>query len=160
MGGIGTRPRLEILIYATDGNMTKLTLLLVEDNPADVFLVREALREESLDCDLEVVDDGEQAILFVERVDAGAQALPDLLLLDLNVPRFGGEQVLERLRQSRVCAGIAVVVITSSDSPRDRQRAADLGATEYFRKPANLEEFMALGKLVRRLAEKRHGAGA
>lgn len=141
-------------------NMTKLTLLLVEDNPADVFLVREALHEEGLDCDLEVLDDGEQAIQFFERVNEGGQAPPDLLLLDLNVPRIGGERVLERLRQSQPCAGVAVVVITSSDSPRDRQKAADLGAAEYFRKPANLDEFMALGKLVRRLADKRHGAVA
>ena len=140
--------------------MTKLMLLLVEDNPADVFLVREALREESLDCDLEVVDDGEQAIHFIDRVDAGGQAPPDLLLLDLNVPRIGGEQVLRRLRQSRPCEGIAVVVMTSSDSPHDRKKAAELGAAEYFRKPANLDEFMALGKMVRRLAGKRHGAVA
>ena len=140
--------------------MTKLMLLLVEDNPADVFLVREALREEGLDCDLQVVDDGEQAIQFFERVEAGRQAPPDLLLLDLNVPRIGGEQVLERVRKTRPCARIIVVVITSSDSPRDRQKASDLGADEYFRKPANLDEFMALGKLVRRVAEKRHGAVA
>src|ERR1700692_1980050 len=105
--------------------MTKLMLLLVEDNPADVFLVREALREESLNCDLEVVDDGEQAIQFFERVDAGGQAPPDLLLLDLNVPRIGGEKVLERARKTRPCAGTLVVVITSSDSPRDRQKASD-----------------------------------
>ncbi len=140
--------------------MTKLMLLLVEDNPADVFLVREALREEGLDCDLQVVDDGEQAIQFFERVEAGRQAPPDLLLLDLNVPRIGGEQVLERVRRTQPCARIIVVVITSSDSPRDRQKASDLGADEYFRKPANLDEFMALGKLVRRVAEKRHGAVA
>ncbi len=140
--------------------MTHLRLLLVEDNTADVFLVREALREEGLDCDLQVVDDGEQAIQFFERVDAGSQAPPDLLLLDFNVPRVGGEQVLERLRTIQQCARIVVVVITSSDSPRDRQKATDLGAAEYFRKPANLDEFMALGKLVRRLAEKRHGAVA
>ncbi|HSR06786.1 MAG TPA: response regulator [Bryobacteraceae bacterium] len=88
--------------------MTKLMLLLVEDNPADVLLVREALRDGDLDCDLEVVDDGEQAIQFFERVDAGGHAAPDLLLLDLNVPRIGGEQVLESVRQSRPCAGIAV----------------------------------------------------
>jgi two-component system, chemotaxis family, response regulator Rcp1 len=140
--------------------MTKLMLLLVEDNPADVFLVGEALREDGLDCDLQVVDDGEQAIQFLDRVDAGAQTPPDLLLLDLNVPRIGGEQVLERMRNSQPCAGIAVVVITSSDSPRDRQKAAALGAAEYFRKPANLDEFMALGKVVRRLAEKKYGAVA
>jgi two-component system, chemotaxis family, response regulator Rcp1 len=140
--------------------MTKLMLLLVEDNPADVFLVGEALREDGLDCDLQVVDDGEQAIQFLERVDTGAQTPPDLLLLDLNVPRISGEQVLERMRSSRPCAGIAVVVISSSDSPRDRQKAAALGAAEYFRKPAKLDEFMALGKVVRRLAEKKYGAVA
>jgi len=140
--------------------MTAFLLLLVEDNPADVFLVREALREESLDCDLQVVDDGEQAMRFFERVDAGSQAPPDLLLLDLNVPRVGGEQVLERLRKIRQCAGVGVVVITSSDSPHDRQKASDLGADEYFRKPTNLDDFMALGKLVRRLAERGRGAVA
>ena len=140
--------------------MPTLMLLLVEDNPADVFLVRESLREEGLDCDLQVADDGEQAIQFFERVDTGSQAPPDLLLLDLNVPRIGGEQVLERLRKIQQCAGIAVVVITSSESPHDRQKARDLGADEYFRKPTNLDDFMALGKLVRRLAEKRHGAVA
>jgi CheY-like chemotaxis protein len=140
--------------------MPNLTVLLVEDNPADVFLVQEALREEGLDCDLQMVDDGEQAIQFFDRVEAGSQAPPDLLLLDLNVPRIGGEQVLERLRRSRQGGRIIVVVITSSDSPRDRQKASDLGADEYFRKPTNLENFMALGKLVRRLAEKRRGAVA
>jgi DNA-binding response OmpR family regulator len=96
----------------------------------------------------------------LERVDAGGQAPPDVLLLDLNVPRIGGEEVLKRLRQSRPCEWVAVVVMTSSDSPHHRQKAADLGAAEYFRKPANLDEFMALGKLVRRLADKRHGAVA
>ncbi len=140
--------------------MKKLMLLLVEDNPADVFLVREALREEGLDCDLEVVNDGEQAIQYFERVDAGSHSTPDLVLLDLNMPRVGGEQVLNRLRESGPCAEIAVVVMTSSDSPRDRQRAADLGAAEYFRKPTNLDEFMAVGKLVRRLAKQGHGAVA
>lgn len=140
--------------------MKKLMLLLVEDNPANAFLVREALREEGLDCDLQMVDDGEQAIQFFDRVDAGSQAPPDLLLLDLNVPRIGGEQVLERVRRTRQCARIMVVVITSSDSPRDRQKATNLGADEYFRKPTNLEDFMALGKLVRRLAGKRRGAVA
>jgi two-component system, chemotaxis family, response regulator Rcp1 len=140
--------------------MTKLLLLLVEDNPADVFLVREALSEEGLDCDLQIVDDGEQAIQYFERVNAGSQVAPDLLLLDLNVPRIGGEEVLQRMRNTGPCAHMMVVVITSSDSPRDRQKAADLGADEYFRKPTNLEEFMSLGKLVRRLAEKRSGAVA
>jgi two-component system, chemotaxis family, response regulator Rcp1 len=131
-----------------------LTLLLVEDNPADVFLVKEAMREEGLDCEFHVVEDGEKAIAFIDRMDAGADAPPDLLLLDLNVPRRTGDEVLGRIRKSEKCANVAIVVITSSDSPHDRQRAKDLGADEYFRKPANLEQFMELGKMARRLTEK------
>src|SRR5258706_15022741 len=111
-----------------------LTLLLVEDNPADVFLVKEAMREEGLACDFQVVEDGEKAIAFMDRLDAGIETPPDLLLLDLNVPRRTGDEVLERIRKSSKCAKLAVVVITSSDSPHDRQRAKDLGADEYVRK--------------------------
>ena len=131
-----------------------MTLLLVEDNPADVFLVKEAMREEGLDCEFHVVEDGERAIAFIDRIDAGVEAPPDLLLLDLNVPRRTGDEVLGRIRKSEKCANVAIVVITSSDSPHDRQRAKDLGADEYFRKPANLEQFMELGKMARRLTEK------
>ena len=131
-----------------------LTLLLVEDNPADVFLVREAMREEGLDGDFRIVEDGEKAIAFIDRVDQTGEAPPELLLLDLNVPRRTGDEVLERIRKSPKCVNTAIVVITSSDSPQDRQRAKDLGADEYFRKPANLTQFMELGKLARRVSEK------
>jgi DNA-binding response OmpR family regulator len=77
-----------------------------------------------------------------------------LLLLDLNVPRRTGDEVLRRIKRSPKCANIPVIVITSSDSREDRQKASELGADEYFRKPSNLTEFLELGKLVRRLTQR------
>jgi CheY-like chemotaxis protein len=136
----------------------EISLLLVEDSPADVFLVETAMREEGLCFDLKVLEDGESAIQMIDRVDAEAERAPSFLLLDVNVPRKDGTQVLERVRRSPRCGKIPVVVISSSDAPADRQRALDMGATEYFRKPSTLVEFMQLGKVVRRLHEKRNAA--
>lgn len=134
---------------------TPARLVLVEDSPADVFLVQEAMRREGLDCRLEVADNGESAIHILDRVDADPREQPpELLLLDLNVPRKNGIIVLDRLRRSPRCAGIPVIMISSSDSPVDRRRAFDLGATEYFRKPSALDEFMRLGAMVRRLLDQ------
>jgi len=129
----------------------RLKLLLVEDSPADVYLVREVLRSEGLELDIEVANDGESAIRILDRVDDSSAAPLNLLLLDLNIPRQNGNCVLERLRQSPMCGTIPVVMMSSSDSPRDRQRAFDLGVTEYFRKPSSLAEFKKLGTLIRRL---------
>lgn len=132
----------------------ELNLLLVEDSPADVFLVREAIRAEGIRFHLQVAEDGEVAIQILNRIDAQPNCDNlNLLLVDLNVPRKDGTLVLERLRQSPRCGDIPVLMMSSSDSPRDRQRAFDLGVTEYFRKPSTLSEFMQLGKVVRRLCE-------
>jgi DNA-binding response OmpR family regulator len=133
-------------------------LLLVEDNPADVFLVKQAMREEGFDCELQVVEDGEKALKLIDSVDAGEEAPPDLIMLDLSIPRVSGEAVLERLRESSKCAKVAVAVVTSSDSLLDRRKAEALGADEYFRKPTNLQDFMALGKVARRLVAKSRAA--
>lgn len=133
----------------------RISLMLVEDSPADVYLVKEAMREEGLDCDLKVAEDGEMAIQIIDRVDQDAETpAPKLALLDINVPKKNGTQVLQRLRRSPRCGKIPVVMISSSDSPAERQRAFDLGATDYFRKPSSLKEFMQLGKLIRRLHEQ------
>lgn len=137
---------------ATDA--APLRLLLVEDSPADAYLVKLATREEGLSCDVQVASDGELAIEFIDQMDAKNGASLNLLLLDLNVPRRTGDEVLERIRRSPKCANIPVIVVTSSDSREDRQKASDLGADGYFRKPSNLTEFMELGKLVRRLTQK------
>lgn len=74
---------------------------------------------------------------------------PDLVLLDLNLPRATGSRVLTRIRQSRRCEATPIIIITSSDSPLDRENSANLGATDYFQKPGDLAGFMQLGRIVR-----------
>jgi chemotaxis family two-component system response regulator Rcp1 len=133
----------------------QVTILLAEDNPGDVFLVRRALEKHDLDVTLIVVEDGQAALLFMERADADATAVcPDLVLLDLNLPRATGSRVLTRIRQSPRCTEIPIIIITSSDSPLDRESAAQLGATGYFQKPGDLAGFMQLGRIVRDALEK------
>jgi CheY-like chemotaxis protein len=133
----------------------RFSLLLVEDSPADVYLVREAMLHEGLNVDLNVVEDGEKAIEIVNRVDAGGETrAPELMLLDINVPRRTGNEVLERIRRSPRCARIPVLMISSSDSPAERGRAFALGANGYFLKPSSLSEFMQLGRVVRELRDQ------
>ncbi len=127
-------------------------IVLVEDTEPDVFLIREALERDGLEFELDVLDDGEKAVDFIDRIDQDpAIRRPNLLLLDLNLPKKSGGQVLERVRQSPACADVPVVVLTSSDSPMDKARAAQYKATEYFKKPSQWDEFMRLGPLVRDL---------
>ena len=124
-------------------------MLLAEDNPGDVYLVREALSLERLEFDLLVRSDGEQMSDFIDQIDAGAARCPDVVLLDLNLPRRSGVSLLERLRQSSLCGEVPVIVVTSSASPQDREIATRLGASSYFQKPSDFDEFMRLGSLVR-----------
>jgi CheY-like chemotaxis protein len=134
-------------------------ILLVEDAAPDVFLVREALQSGGVDCNLRVLEDGEKAVDFIDNIDAsGTGQRPDLLLLDLNLPKKSGAQVLEHLRRSDRWRNVPVVILTSSDSPRDKQQVAQLGATRYFRKPSRLAEFMKLGEVVRELLKSTNAA--
>ena len=125
---------------------------MVEDNRADVFLIREAIRVARVNAELHVVSDGEKAIRFFNEVDADpALPCPDVVLLDINLPRRQGGEVLEEMRRSRRCSRALVMVVTSSDSDADRQRMASLGADEYFRKSSEYGDFMKLGEVVKAL---------
>jgi chemotaxis family two-component system response regulator Rcp1 len=127
-------------------------ILLAEDNPADVYLIREALREHQVDATVRVASDGREVLqlIFPEKADV-AVPRPDLIILDLNLPRHDGIEILERLRGSAQLAGVPVVVLTSSDSPRDQRVADQLGAACYLRKPSSLEQFLALGEVLKKL---------
>lgn len=132
--------------------MSEVDILLIEDAEPDVFLVREALKQAGLKVNLKVLDDGEKAVDFIDGLEQNASAeCPRLVLLDLNLPKRSGDQILEHMRRSGRFRTVPVVVVTSSDSPRDKAQTSRLGATEYFRKPSRLDEFMQLGPLVRRL---------
>ena len=132
---------------------------IAEDNPADVYLIEEALRRHKFAYRLTTADNGEDMLNMIARLDRDpAEGCPDLFLIDLNLPRRSGDEILARLRQSSRCSLVPAIVITSSDSPQDRARVRDLGASYYFRKPADLEKFMAIGGIVRTFLEKQtHG---
>ena len=129
---------------------TAVSILLAEDNPADAALVRKALEEHGVEGELLVIDDGEMAIEFIQALDADlSAACPGLAIIDLNLPKKPGREVLERMRLSERCRHIPVMILSSSDAERDRADAARLGATRYIRKPSRLEEFLSLGAIFK-----------
>lgn len=131
---------------------------IAEDNPADVYLIEEALRRHKCACRLTVADNGEDMLKMIAEIGQDPPTTcPDLFLIDLNLPRRSGDEILARIRQNSRCAHVPVIVITSSDSPQDRARTRDLGASFYFRKPADLEKFMAIGGIVRKFLETPEG---
>ncbi len=136
-------------------------ILIAEDNAADVYLVREALREHGVDCELLIASDGAAVLRFIsaERAEENARGL-GLIILDLNLPRHDGTEILQRLRESGQFAHVPVAVLTSSDSPRDRLVASQLGAACYLRKPSNLEQFLSLGAVFKDLLEQRKATSA
>ena len=114
--------------------------------------MREAITTLGSDVELRVIEDGEQATRLIEAIDANeSEACPLLFLLDLNLPRTSGLEVLARLRQSRRCASVPVLIMTSSDAERDRSESAALGATAYFRKPSGYEAFLKVGAVIQGL---------
>lgn len=125
-------------------------ILLAEDNPADVYLIREALKEHGIDSPVHVVWDGKEVLQFIEEASSAAHRL-GLIILDLNLPRHDGIEVLQRLRETEGLSQVPVVVLTSSDSPRDRVVASEFGATCYLRKPFSLEQFLSLGGVFKDL---------
>ena len=98
-----------------------------------------------------VHNDGEEMLRYIDRIDAGEVPCPDIVLLDLNLPRVSGHTLLDRLRGSPVCGHVPVIIVSSSNAAQDRESASRLGATTYFCKPNNLDDFMQLGGVVRSL---------
>lgn len=118
-------------------------ILLVEDNPGDVRLTREALREGKVRNNLYVASDGVEALAFLRREGEYANAVrPDLILLDLNLPRKDGREVLEDIKADPSLRYIPVVVLTSSQAEQDILRAYDLHANCYVSKPVDLDQFI------------------
>lgn len=130
--------------------MKTLRILHVEDNSGDARIVREALDLQGLNYHLDLATDGEQALRFIERVGK-ENPPPDILLLDLNLPRADGYEVLRAFRFRSECKKTLAIIVTSSEAPRDREQAFNLGADRYFVKPADLDEFMHLGAIVKEI---------
>ncbi|MFH2056947.1 MAG: response regulator, partial [bacterium] len=122
---------------------TPIDILLVEDNPGDVRLTQEALKESKLSNNLIVARDGQEAWDMLNRINGheGA-AIPDLILLDLNMPRMDGRELLGRLKQDAKLKQIPVVILTTSQSEEDVLRSYQLHANCYVSKPVGLDEFL------------------
>ncbi|AHF02892.1 chemotaxis protein CheY [Marichromatium purpuratum 984] len=118
------------------------SMLLVEDDPVDLDLILRALAPHIESDGIGIARDGEQVLAWVEHWEHGTHPPPQLILLDLKLPGIGGLEVLRRLRGSEPGRLIPVVVLTSSDEPRDIQAAYDLGANSYIVKPINYERFL------------------
>lgn len=140
----------------TETLVRPLRIFLAEDNRADVYLVELALREQDLPFRLVLASDGEAALKLVSAFGE-TEPVPDIALLDVNLPRQDGDRVLRSLRSHPCCGCIPIVVMTSSDSIRDRN-TADRYEAVFFSKPSDLGGFLELGRLVKRLCEQRQSA--
>jgi DNA-binding response OmpR family regulator len=141
----------EDLTTQPNNDSSSVSILLVEDNPADALLVEEALNEHQVKAELLVLGDGEKAIQFVERFDMAATPCPRLVILDLNLPKRSGKDVLRCIRNTAQWNHVPVVILSSSNAPDDRRETARLGANQYIRKPSELEEFLSIGAVFKQL---------
>lgn len=133
----------------------RATILIVDDNPTDTFLAKEAIAVQGIDARVIVIDDGEDAVKFIDSVDGDLGLTPPpLVLLDINLPRIDGHQVLQHLRHSKRCSETPVIVMTSSAAETDRTIASALRADAYFQKPSGYDAFLELGTLIRQLLER------
>lgn len=125
--------------------------MLVEDNPADAALVRRALELHGVEGEILVFSDGDKAIVYLQSLNDQSGQCPDLIIIDLNLPRKNGLEVLQHVRAHASCRTVTAAILSSSDAPQDKADAARLGASRYLRKPLHLEEFLALGAAFREL---------
>ena len=132
------------------GRSSRRAVLLVEDNPTDAFVIQGVVASYNPNLAIHVARDGHDALAYLEKVADEEGARPVLVLLDLNLPKVRGIEVLRQLRGGERYRGVPVIVITSSSEDADRKEAQRLGADDYFQKPADLAAYMALAEVIRR----------
>jgi CheY-like chemotaxis protein len=131
---------------------TLLTIIMVEDNPVDISLIRWVLQAHELSYALQVIDNGDHALNYIHQL-AHEECLqsPTIMLLDLNLPQRDGREILRQLKSIPQVADIRVVIVTGSTNPTDRRETLAMGADAYFEKPNHLNECMQLGDLIKHL---------
>ena len=131
---------------------TPLTIIVVEDNPLDVYLIQWVLKAHELAHDLQVIANGDHAMDYVNQLaHEERRRSPTLMLLDLHLPQREGKEILQRVKAIPHGSDVRVVIVTSSAHPADRRETLAMGADAYFVKPYHLNEFMQLGDLIKGL---------
>ena len=129
-------------------------IVVIEDNSADVFLLRRALNKQDRRFELICLADGDDALAFIRREGAYAHAaIPNLILVDLNLPRYTGEDILREIRSAKHLVGVPVCAWSSSQSRRDRDLLTEVGVVRFITKPSGLDQFMEIGKTIKDLLE-------
>ena len=127
----------------------KLHILLVEDSASDTMLIRRSFDRSKLDHSLYCVEDGEKAVAFLKRDGEYQQVVrPDLIILDLNLPRLDGREVLAQIKQDSILKRIPVVVLTTSSAEQDVVRSYDLHANCYIVKPFDVYDFLQIANFI------------
>lgn len=125
-------------------------IVVIEDNGSDVFLLDRALSRQDLRFELVHLMSGSQALAFIRRQGAYAKAaIPDLILVDLNLSKYTGEDILREIRSAKHLAGVALCVWSSSRSRKDEALLKDLGVSQFITKPSGLDQFMEIGKILK-----------
>jgi CheY-like chemotaxis protein len=133
----------------TDSNPCRVDILLVEDDSGDVELTKEGLQAAKMLVTLHVVDDGEKALKFLRKEAPYTEAVrPDIVLLDLNMPRKNGKETLQEIKSDPALRSIPVVVLTTSEAEADIVRCYDLGANCYITKPISFEAFARVVSMI------------
>jgi two-component system, chemotaxis family, response regulator Rcp1 len=125
-----------------------MEILLVEDNPGDVLLTKRALKSGKVLHNLHVANDGEAALTFLHDVEYGQAPRPDLILLDLNLPKVGGREVLAKIKSNEALASIPVVVLTTSKADEDILKTYQMHANSFITKPVDWPQFMNVVRLI------------
>ena len=135
-------------------------IFLVEDNPGDLRLIQEALSLQEIQYDLTHVETADEAIRAINQYGSQAGNVPDLILLDFNIPRGDARDILMAVSKNPALKGIPKAVVTSSVAPRDRQQALDLGAQCFIYKPPDLDAFLAeVGSTIANLLNQDQSRG-
>jgi CheY-like chemotaxis protein len=134
-------------------------ILIVEDNPADVYLLRHALDQHGEDYLLEVLQDGEEAIRFIEHYRISvSEPEPCVIILDLHLPKHDGPAVLHAIRREPVLAHVQVVALSSLAAPQDETKILELGVRLYRTKPAELDDWIVLAGLILEICRENNPA--
>ncbi len=127
-------------------------ILVIEDNSSDVFLLDRALKKQDLEFELVHLLSGSEGLAFIRRQGAYADAvIPNLILVDLNLSKYTGEDILREIRGAKHLDGVPVCVWSSSRSRRDEALLKELGVSQFISKPSGVNQFMEIGKVIKDL---------